>query len=551
MTRTGMAPRLLQHAGEPYLEIHSSDADRLGLGPAALVEVTSLQGRALLRVKISDHVAPGHPFAPMHRTGQTAPSGLVDRLVAAVTDPVSGEPASISSAVAITPFAAAWYGFAVSRHDLTPACAYWAKAPVAGGWQLAIAGAEVPADWRLWAGALFGIGSTAALSDPARGLHRFAFGDQGRLTGAVFVSHDPVLVSRGHLAGVLGQPDPGPTVCACLTVGLNTILRAIASGTATSAEALGAALGAGTNCGSGRPELAARNWPPGTGRPDPAQHPPPKSLRGRRMSFLQNPSLIVPAMLPPKAGRITLVGAGPGAADLLTLRAVRCLGQVDVVFYDRLVDPAVLDHARDDTERVFVGKELGAQSWPQPRIDAAIVADALAERQVVQLKSGDPSIFGRASEEIAAARAHGIAIEVIAGVTAASAAAASLCLPRTERGVTDRVVLATATCRPGEVLSDIADIARPGATLVSYMAMQQLASLAGQLVAAGVAPDHPAVIAADVSRDHARHLVTTVQAMAADCATARLANPAVILISLAKQVCAPSTAAAQALAVCP
>lgn len=267
------------------------------------------------------------------------------------------------------------------------------------------------------------------------------------------------------------------------------------------------------------------------------------------MSFLENPALIVPAA-PPKPGRITLVGAGPGAADLLTLRAVRCLGQADVVFYDRLVDPTVLDFARDDAERVFVGKALGAHSWPQPRIDAAIVAAALEGRQVVRLKSGDPSIFGRASEEIAAARAHGIEVEVIAGVTAASAAAASLCQPLTERGVTDRVVLATATCRPGEAMSDIADIARPGSTLVFYMAMQQLTTLAGQLMAAGVAPDHPVVIAADVSRDSARHLATTVQAMAADCVTARLGNPAVILISLPKQVCAAAPAVLAA-AACP
>lgn len=251
------------------------------------------------------------------------------------------------------------------------------------------------------------------------------------------------------------------------------------------------------------------------------------------MSFLENPSLIVPAA-GNKAGRITLVGAGPGAADLLTLRAIRCLGQADVVFYDRLVDPEVLAFAHADAERIFVGKEVGAHSWPQARIDAAIVSAALAGKQVVRLKSGDPSIFGRATEEIAAARAHGIEIEVVAGVTAASAAAASLCEPLTERGVTDRVVLATATCRPGERMSDMRDIARPGTKLVFYMAMQQLAHLSQQLVEAGVAPDQPISIASHVSRQNAQALHTTVRTMAADCAAANLKNPAVIMISLPK-----------------
>lgn len=249
------------------------------------------------------------------------------------------------------------------------------------------------------------------------------------------------------------------------------------------------------------------------------------------MSYLDNPSLIVPATGTPQ-GRITLVGAGPGAADLLTLRAIRCLGQADVVFYDRLVDPEALTFARPGAERIFVGKEVGAHSWPQARIDAVIVAAALAGKQVVRLKSGDPSIFGRAAEEIAAARAHGITIEVIPGVTAASAAAAALCLPLTERGVTDRVVLATATCQPGETMSDIADIARPGTTLVFYMAMKQLAELSRHLVATGVRPDQKVIVSANVSHRNAHSIETTVNAMEEDCATAGVTNPAVIILSL-------------------
>jgi uroporphyrin-III C-methyltransferase/precorrin-2 dehydrogenase/sirohydrochlorin ferrochelatase len=252
------------------------------------------------------------------------------------------------------------------------------------------------------------------------------------------------------------------------------------------------------------------------------------------MSFLENPSLMVPAAALPGIGKIFLVGAGPGAADLLTLRAIRVLGQADVVFFDRLVDPEVLAFARSGAECVFVGKEVGAHSWPQARIDAAIVAAALSGKQVVRLKSGDPSIFGRATEEITAARAHGIEVEVVAGVTAASAAAASLCQPLTERGVTDRVVLATATCRPGEVMSDLADIARPGTMLVFYMAMKQLTHLSRQLIDASVRPDQPVSIASHVSRPNAQALHTTVQDMATDCVAGNLKNPAVIMISLPK-----------------
>jgi assimilatory nitrate reductase catalytic subunit len=271
MTRTGLVPRLAQHLGEPFVEIHPADATRLGLGAASLAELTSPQGRAVLRVMVSDRVAPGHPFAPIHWTSETAPSGRIGALVPAVTDPVSGQPATKSAAVAIRPFAAAWYGYAVTRRDVAPDCAYWAKAPVVGGQQLELAGEAVPEDWAAWADGLFGLGSPSALvADPARGLIRMAFAIEGRLEAALFVGRDPARLSRGHVAALLGmeghfvlaghpaadRPDPGPTICACMNVGLNTILRAVAEDGVISVEAIGAAVGAGTNCGSCRPDLA-------------------------------------------------------------------------------------------------------------------------------------------------------------------------------------------------------------------------------------------------------------------------------------------------------
>lgn len=233
-------------------------------------------------------------------------------------------------------------------------------------------------------------------------------------------------------------------------------------------------------------------------------------------------------------GLISLVGAGPGAADLMTLRAIRCLGQADVVFYDRLVDPEALAYVRPGARLVSVGKELGRHSWPQAKIDAAIVEAARQGLRVVRLKSGDPSIFGRAGEEIAAARAHGITVEVIPGITAASAAAASLCQPLTERGVTDRLVLATATCKPGDLPADIGPLVQPGTTLVFYMAMQQLEALAARLLATGIAPDQPLAVAANVAKAGERSLQTTLADLAQDCRAAGLSNPAVILLHLPK-----------------
>ncbi|TKD15646.1 uroporphyrinogen-III C-methyltransferase [Rhodobacter capsulatus] len=252
------------------------------------------------------------------------------------------------------------------------------------------------------------------------------------------------------------------------------------------------------------------------------------------MSFLTRPEDLTPATSAPRKGKISLVGAGPGAADLMTLRAIRCLGAADVVCYDRLVDLEVLAFARPGARLIATGKEVGAHSWPQERIDAFITAEALAGHHVVRLKSGDPSVFGRAGEEIEAARAQGIALEIIPGITAASAAAAALCEPLTERGVTDRLVLATATCRPGELPTDIAEIARPGTALVFYMAMAQLERLSAELIRCGTAPDQPVTIARNVEKAGPETLRTTVATMARDAVAAAVTNPALLMIRLAK-----------------
>lgn len=243
---------------------------------------------------------------------------------------------------------------------------------------------------------------------------------------------------------------------------------------------------------------------------------------------------------PAGAGRIALVGAGPGARDLLTLRAVRHLQEADVIFYDRLVDPEVLELARRDADRVFVGKEVGASSWPQEKIDALIVAEARKGLRVVRLKSGDPSVFGRATEELTAARAAGVPVEIVPGITAASAAAASLGHPLTERGESDACVLVTGTCRPGDPAPDWAPLARAGTTLCIYMGVAKAPVLAAELMAAGVPGKTCVEVVSEASSAGERRLVTKLDELPDALQREGIGNPAVLLVRHGKSAAARS-----------
>ncbi|MGH1368405.1 MAG: molybdopterin-dependent oxidoreductase [Maritimibacter sp.] len=271
MTRTALSPRLSAHLPEPFLEIHPDDAERLGIKPADLVRVTSDHGSSILRALITTNVRPGDVFAPMHWTGETAPCARIDALVAPEVDPVSGQPESKASVVDVRPFEAAWYGFAVAANEVAPTSDYWARARTPSGWRLELAGAQAPSDWQAYAQALFGLteAEVQTVSDPSSGTHRFAFFENGVLIGALFVSRTPTAVMRDYLAGLpgtagegaltgrapVGMPDPGPIVCSCFGVGVNTIVTAIETQGLMSVEAVGDALQAGTNCGSCRAEI--------------------------------------------------------------------------------------------------------------------------------------------------------------------------------------------------------------------------------------------------------------------------------------------------------
>ncbi|MBY6160078.1 siroheme synthase CysG [Mameliella alba] len=199
-------------------------------------------------------------------------------------------------------------------------------------------------------------------------------------------------------------------------------------------------------------------------------------------------------------GHVSLVGAGPGARDLLTLRAVERLQEADVIFFDRLVDPEVLELARRDAERIFVGKHVGAHAWPQDRINAVILTAAQQGKRVVRLKSGDPGIFGRAGEEIAVLRAAGVTVDVVPGITAASAASAAFGESLTERGISDTLILTTGQSREGAALPDSTRHAVPGTTSVYYMSVRQAARIRDDLIARGLPPHSPVRVAIEVSK---------------------------------------------------
>lgn len=209
-------------------------------------------------------------------------------------------------------------------------------------------------------------------------------------------------------------------------------------------------------------------------------------------------------------GHIALVGAGPGARDLLTLRAVERLQEADVVFYDRLVDKEVLELARRDALRVFVGKHVGAHAWPQDRINAMIVAEARKGHRVVRLKSGDPGIFGRATEEIEAARAADIPVEIVPGVTAACAAGAALTRSLTERGVANTLVLATGTGCADDPTPECTRLSGPGTTTALYMSVRHAGRISGQWIEQGMPPSSPVKICVDVSKPSQQNIDATV-----------------------------------------
>jgi uroporphyrin-III C-methyltransferase len=192
-------------------------------------------------------------------------------------------------------------------------------------------------------------------------------------------------------------------------------------------------------------------------------------------------------------GKVFLVGAGPGAPDLITVRAAQILGQANIVFHDALVHPDTIALATR-AEKIAVGKRCGKHSTAQRFINKRLIEAARKYPVVVRLKGGDPMLFGRAQEEIAALRQAGIAVEVVPGVTAALAASAQIGVSLTQRGVSRSVVFATPRTGEGEDASDWLRSALAGDTVVLYMAAGHAREIARQLIAGGLSALTPVVI---------------------------------------------------------
>jgi uroporphyrin-III C-methyltransferase/precorrin-2 dehydrogenase/sirohydrochlorin ferrochelatase len=231
-------------------------------------------------------------------------------------------------------------------------------------------------------------------------------------------------------------------------------------------------------------------------------------------------------------GTVTLVGAGPGDPELLTLRAVRALQSADIILIDDLVSPDVLDFARREAKKMLVGKTGDGPACKQDEINALMVALAKAGRRVVRLKGGDPLIFARAGEEIAACRAAGIPVEVVPGISAAQGAAARLAVPLTQRRDVRRLQYITGHGADGRLPQDIdwASLADPAATTVVYMAKKTIGELAARAIASGLSPDTPAVAVAAATRPQETVIVGTVSNIGAKLAGRSLPGPVLVFI---------------------
>ncbi len=282
LTRTGKSPRLSGHIVEPYVEVHPQDADRYAVADQGLAKVISAWGEAVLRVRVNRDQQVGSLFIPMHWNQQYSSLASVNCLINPATDPVSGQPEFKHTPVAVVPYRAAWYGFVLSRRRFAIRDAsYWSVARGKGMWRYEVAGEQSPGDWATWARALL-----CSRADKVEWTEYFDAGSQryraarlvnGALESCIFIGPEFKLPSRDWLAQLFeqevlddnarsslltgkparGQKDAGRIVCACFSVGVNTIVDAIQLQHLTSAEQIGAALKAGTNCGSCVPELKA------------------------------------------------------------------------------------------------------------------------------------------------------------------------------------------------------------------------------------------------------------------------------------------------------
>ena len=229
-------------------------------------------------------------------------------------------------------------------------------------------------------------------------------------------------------------------------------------------------------------------------------------------------------------GHVSLVGAGPGDAELLTLRAARLLRQADVVVYDHLVSSEVLDLIGADARRIYVGKQRSHHSMVQEDINGLLVRLAREGHQVVRLKGGDPFVFGRGGEELQVLAAAGIAFEVVPGVTAACGVASYAGIPLTHRDHAQSCLFVTGHLKDGTADLDWPALARPRQTVVIYMGLGGLAGICAQLVAHGAPASLPAAVVEQGTTANQRVVAATLADLAPRVAAAGLKSPSLIIV---------------------
>lgn len=242
-------------------------------------------------------------------------------------------------------------------------------------------------------------------------------------------------------------------------------------------------------------------------------------------------SVIASGHVPEKGpAPVALVGAGPGSSDLITLRGVQRLQEADVIFYDRLVDPKILELARRDAKRVYVGKAPGCDTWPQDRINGLIVSATLRGQRVVRLKCGDPGVFARGAEEAEALAAAGLAYEIVPGVTAASGAAAAVGGFLTERGKTDTLVLTTGRKVDAGDRPDWVQHLSARSNVAVYMDVQSAAQIVDVLREAGLAGDVHITAVSNAQRTDQQVLECAAIDLVEQIAAQGLVSPAILFL---------------------